>query len=589
MSARAPFENLPCRCPGLARLPSRFLPAIITLCLVFFGTSCSKSVTSLPWTSLDGKRLVFFQTENFPKGEEGVLTGTRLRAAYRLKEAHALDSGTMLAIGMDVLEDDLVLSFTLQASDRPGKNATADSRVQTISRFSVKKGKALFYLDPPGSGIIASLVVEASAPAFPAGDAAKKENPLASVESISIAPSFRGYERREKDFRISTGLSFGTGGAGTAQWTISNPFARMDENAVLTIRPAAPLVSELSIEAGKRIRVRPTGSGRELSIPGMAFLASLNAENGGTSESIDRLSASFQVSMGLDSLFMEVPRAEKAAEGLARRFDPGVLLLDSPLPAQDDFNWIRWDILPSIVIMDFRDYDTQDAYLKRLAFFVEKKGFAGSLAQDHEIAGLHGWNAHDYRASDLARFFDEARKAGFPLNEKELALRQFLLDRGILRKRGSGYEGGEGVLLSISRESASYLRYSLLTHESTHALFFVDKEYRAFCTSLYASMEKAERWFWILFFGWMHYDTTSPELMANEMQAYLLQQPLKSTRKYFNTNLVGRMLETNPELEESLEAYMENYGGEFEKKAARLDAWLVGKYGFGAGSSFFIR
>jgi hypothetical protein len=562
------------------------LPAVLGLASMF--SSCSQSVASLPWTSLEGRKLVFFQTENFPKGEEGILTGTRTRASYRLKEPLPLPSGSMIAVGVNVLEDDLVLSFSLQATDKIGKAAAAPE-LRTLSRFAAKKGRAVFYLDPPARGTVAALVVETALPSLPAGGAAGKDIPCANVEYIAASAAFRGYERREKDFRISAGVSFTGGGEGMSRWSISGPFEDMTDKAVLTIRPASPLAKELSIEAGRKIRVRPTGSGRELSIPASAFLVAGDAGNRGSLESIGLLSAEIASSTGLDSMFIEAPSDAKAEEGLARRFDPGILLLGSPLGVQEDFAWIRWDILPEVVIMDFRDYATQDAYLKRLAFFVEKKGFAGSLAQDHEIADLHGWNAHDYRARDLARFFNEAAHAKFPLNEKELALRQFLIDRKILGKKGSGFEAGEGVLLSISRESASYLRHSLLTHESSHAIFFVDDEYRAFSTGLYASMDRAERWFWILFFGWMHYDTSSPELMANEMQAYLLQQPLKSAGKYFTSTLVGRMLETNPELEESLEAYMEQHGEEFEKKAARLDAWLARKYGFGAGSSFFIR
>ena len=62
-------------------------------------------------------------------------------------------------------------------------------------------------------------------------------------------------------------------------------------------------------------------------------------------------------------------------------------------------------------------YEIQDAFFKRLAFFVEKAGHAGRIESLSALGGLHGYNAHDYRAEDLARFFDTARRrtpAGFP-------------------------------------------------------------------------------------------------------------------------------------------------------------------------------
>ncbi|MDR2370060.1 MAG: hypothetical protein LBD71_01155, partial [Treponema sp.] len=103
-----------------------------------------------------------------------------------------------------------------------------------------------------------------------------------------------------------------------------------------------------------------------------------------------------------------------SAEGTVRRFvfsanplppfpgpvsaDPAVILA-YPQEAWRDARYeiFRWEAFPSILVFDTADYGVQDRLLKRLAFFVEKAGFRGRLAPDSEIAGLHGWNAHDYR------------------------------------------------------------------------------------------------------------------------------------------------------------------------------------------------
>ena len=54
-------------------------------------------------------------------------------------------------------------------------------------------------------------------------------------------------------------------------------------------------------------------------------------------------------------------------------------------------------------------------FFRRLSYFVEKKGFRGSLMTNSELEGMHGWNAHDYRPEDLALFYTVADKQDFPL------------------------------------------------------------------------------------------------------------------------------------------------------------------------------
>ncbi len=102
-------------------------------------------------------------------------------------------------------------------------------------------------------------------------------------------------------------------------------------------------------------------------------------------------------------------------------------------------------------------------------------------------------------------------------------------------------------------------------------------------------MSREEKWYWTLYFGWMNYDVSSADLMANELQAYLVQQSPKSAGEYFRETLPGRVMEHHPELKEPYAAYMARFGDEFERKARLVDAWLRAKYGFGAGTTFFVR
>jgi hypothetical protein len=92
-----------------------------------------------------------------------------------------------------------------------------------------------------------------------------------------------------------------------------------------------------------------------------------------------------------------------------------------------------------------------------------------------------------------------------------------------------------------------------------------------------------------LYFGWMNYNTASSYLMANEVQAYLVQQAPGRAGDYFTETLVERLLEHHPELEEKIARYMEEFSGSFEARAKVLDSWLRSNYGFKAGSIYFLR
>lgn len=240
-----------------------------------------------------------------------------------------------------------------------------------------------------------------------------------------------------------------------------------------------------------------------------------------------------------------------------------------------EFELFSWSLCPSILIFDTSSYRLQDRMFKRLAFFVEKKGFRGRLAADEEFAGLHGWNAHDYRAEDLAGFFRRAREEGFPLNEEEGLLEKILLASGVLRReQAGGILPGEGGLLSISRSSLPALRSHLLTHECLHGLFFSLPAYREACFRLWESLEEPERRFWELFLDWSGYDTTERTLVVNEFQAYLLQQERERVEPYFKEVMVSRMLHSRPELKREIGAFLDGRPDSFSRSFDALQAAL---------------
>ena len=226
-----------------------------------------------------------------------------------------------------------------------------------------------------------------------------------------------------------------------------------------------------------------------------------------------------------------------------------------------DYELFRWDRFPTLLIFDMADYDVQNRFLKRLAFYVEKAGFRGRLVHDVEIQNLHGWNAHDYRAYDLARFFDLARKTNFPLLDEELELEKILLNEGIIRENGRDISAGQGGILSVSREAPDYLRYRFMAHEGFHGLYYVDEDFRNFTRDRWENFPADAKRFMLAFFDFQRYDIKDQFLVEKEFSGHVLQQPVAQAGDYF-----GRLLPSR--LERSV-----NYRNELPQKNTTTNSW----------------
>ena len=270
--------------------------------------------------------------------------------------------------------------------------------------------------------------------------------------------------------------------------------------------------------------------------------------------------------------------------------DPGLILAWPRENWRDSrYEVFRWENFPSLLVFDTASYDEQDRLFKRLAFFTEKAGFRGRLAPDSEIAGLHGWNAHDYRAEDLARFFEIARRENFPLLKEEQELRLILLDAGIIRRSDDGaITGGNGGLISISRESENYLRSLFMAHEGFHGLFFIDEDFRTFSSNRWLELPRQARNFITSYFDFKHYDISDNYLMVNEFMAHLLQQPSFRAGVYFGETLPQR-LESSPRRIGVLEGKDPEtgswpyYAEIFTKEAQAFSAYVDRRWGLSGG------
>ena len=571
------------------RLARRELSArCFLVSLSLFCVACSgAAVSGFSWLDASGAKLAFRQSENFPEGSEGLFNGLKLENRYYLEKAVTFAEAASLELelryvasgGSKAPSDSL--GILVEISSR------ADGREPYISeRFFLRDEASYmhFYLTPGSKLASLRLRIEPSAQVR----AGEEKNGSIELRSIRIAPPFHGLDRRhgksEKGVRLSSGFSLVLGSAGF-QGSIARPFEGISDGVDDEGRPSrraalfleyGPMSERGSIFIGspgaQPLKIALKASGERIALPAALFGREASA-----------LELRAPSSLDLRAFFTEAVDSRETEIA-----DFGVILRLPPADPKADFDLYRWTVLPSVLVFDFKDYAAQDRYLKRLAFFVEKKGFKGRLARDSEIATLHGWNAHDYRPEDLAVFFNAASARKFILSREELELAQVLLARGVLHESSSGFMAGSGAIISISRESAPNLRNTFLIHESTHALFFADPDYRNFVRGIWQSLPEEEKWFWKLYFGWMNYDTTDSYLMANELQAYLLQQSLVRVEEYFTKILPDRLLENHPELAEPIRTYMESYGTRFHELAARLENRLTARYGIGAGRASFV-
>ena len=206
----------------------------------------------------------------------------------------------------------------------------------------------------------------------------------------------------------------------------------------------------------------------------------------------------------------------------------------------DKLHVFRLKPAPNILVFLFPSLTVQGHMLNRVGAFVEKAGVPhdhvlGDAAMSAAIAAGHDtvesfYYGHDYRAADLARFYDTARADGIGLDHEEMDLHG-LLDRAHFWSSGAPEAmitlppaGGDGMDASA--------RATILRHEISHGVYFTDPAYAAYVKHFWSDvMTEDQRARIRAFLGSENYDTTNEDLMRNEMQAYLVHT---SDSRFFN-------------------------------------------------------
>ena len=247
-----------------------------------------------------------------------------------------------------------------------------------------------------------------------------------------------------------------------------------------------------------------------------------------------------------------------------------ILLADRSMWRNEKYELFSWTHFPDFLIIDTIDYTFQADMFKRLAFYVEKPGSRGIIRTNGEIEDLHGWNAHDYKAADLASFFNDVIKADLKLNPEEELLKNILLKNEVVKKDGSTYAPGNGGILSVSRESSGYLRKIFITHEGYHGVFFSSEDFRNKCKVIWDGVDPEMKKFWKLFFKYKQYDTDDHYLLVNEFMAYNLQQPVERVIPYYFDHIIPRLIKRYPDQEDFLNMVISEMEDQFLSNAEKL-------------------
>ncbi len=559
-------------------LPFLFVLIFLTLSL----GSCGGGQSSVLFTSSTGHRLALRALN--PAAKDGILNGADSMAWFSFKNntkapVHAVEITVQIETGSPVtlslapvFKDDLTSFATL--SDSP-----ASRNLSTVLNASGEVHLRMMFSEQTAVTAVRGFALRS------AGSATSRVR----IVSAALVASETGWQKTPSFFWCGFASE---GGAIDAASPAARALIPADSFLTLSFTgsngPPGTIERQLrtgfSLD-GRSFVFRQAPSPYETSIPSFFFRAlpsDLVLSQGGETLAGIRVAR--------DRILPVADPSDSRSPILA---DPH-MIIEWPLEAwrSKEREIFAWDRFPSIVIFDTADYAVQDRFFKRLAFFTEKQGYKGKLWTDAELSALHAYNAHDYRAESLAAFFELARIEKFPLNTEETELQEILLAEGIIRKQGSSFVEGAGAVLSISRQSVSYLRYMFIAHEGYHGIYFIDPDFRARVEAVYRSMDpKAiaflETYFTIV--DSLGYDTSDRYLMENEFMAYVMQQPVDKVAPYFTGTISERFLRYGGK--KSLADYISSTdASEFTRAASELNAYVFERWGISGGRTglFFI-
>lgn len=144
---------------------------------------------------------------------------------------------------------------------------------------------------------------------------------------------------------------------------------------------------------------------------------------------------------------------------------------------------------------------------------------------------------HDILVSELVLFFNLAERDKIELVPEELALRDFVLDQGLIKVWRGFYQAikPDVVILSIPQTQEKHdneprindlARRAIFTHEISHGEFYTNQYYAEYCRKFWSNtLDENQRGLFVKFLEKKNYSLNQEEMLINEMQAYLMFTP----------------------------------------------------------------
>lgn len=203
---------------------------------------------------------------------------------------------------------------------------------------------------------------------------------------------------------------------------------------------------------------------------------------------------------------------------------------------------------PSIFVFDFPGLAYQGRSFNRITQFTEQQTtepYPRVLTEQEMTTRIAAAKrsesdfafGHDVMVHELVQFFNFAQRDKIPLNQEETAIRDFLVEQGMMRDWRGFWQAVQpnNVILSIPQtqdKSAgeplinATARYAILLHEMAHGEFYTNPYYTQYCQRFWQeSLTDAQREIFKSFLGKYNYATGYEMLVINETQAYLMFTP----------------------------------------------------------------
>lgn len=227
---------------------------------------------------------------------------------------------------------------------------------------------------------------------------------------------------------------------------------------------------------------------------------------------------------------------------------------------------------PNIVLFDFPSLTEQGRTFNRVTQLTEQfnepyKRVLGNAEFLKYLEAIRRSQAnfaygHDVLVGELVLFYNLAARDKIELFPEEVALRDFLVEQGVIKLWRGFYQADKGkanmVILSIPqvqerRENepaiSSFARRAIVLHEIAHGEFYTNKYYAEYCRKFWnTKLTESQRERFRHFLTKYNYTLNADELLVNEMQAYLIFTPDKASFSAAKLGVSETELETMRDL-----------------------------------------